>query len=81
MLVSDIFRNVPWPLRPIVTWFIRRTVRNGMWGDGIGRHSVAQVEILQKEAVEALEVRLEGLRVYFHGDEKPSGIDLILVAW
>ena len=80
MIASDIFGNVPWLLRPIITWFIRRTVRNGMWGDGIGRHSVAQVEILQKEAVEALEARLEG-RIYFHGDEKPSGIDLILVAF
>jgi hypothetical protein len=80
MLVSDVFGNVLWSLRPIVAWFMRRTVGNGLWGHKIGRHSVAQVEILQKEAVEALEVRLEG-RVYFHGDEKPSGIDLILVAW
>jgi len=80
MLVSDIFANIPWPLRPIITWFIRRIVTNGLWVHGIGRHSVAEVETLQKEAVEALEARLEG-RVYFHGGDKPSGIDLILVAF
>jgi hypothetical protein len=41
---------------------------------------VEEVKILQKEAAEALEARLEG-RVYFHGDEKPSTIDLILAAF
>jgi glutathione S-transferase len=79
-LVSEAFGKIPSLLRPVIAWFIRRHIRSGLWGKGIGRHSVAEVETLQKEAVEALETRLEG-RVYFHGDEKPSGIDLILVSF
>ena len=43
----------------------------------MGRHSMEEVNALQEEAVNALEARLEG-RVYFHGDESPSEIDLIL---
>jgi glutathione S-transferase len=63
-----------------MAWFFRRTVKNGLWGHGVGRHSIEEVKILQKEAAEALEARLEG-RVYFHGDENPSQIDLIVVAF
>ena len=79
-LFPEVFGKFPWPLRPIYAWIVRRDVRNTLWVQGIGRHSAAEVETLQKEAVEALEARLEG-RVYFHGNEKPSGIDLILVAF
>jgi len=72
MLVSDIFGNVPWPTK--TNCHLR------LWGHGIGRHSVAQVEALQNDAVEAFEARLEG-RIYFHGDENPSEIELILAAF
>jgi glutathione S-transferase len=79
-LVTEVFTKISWLLRPAITWFIRRTVRNGLWGHGMGRHSIEEVMILQREAAEALDARLDG-RVYFHGDENPSGVDLILVAF
>jgi glutathione S-transferase len=79
-LVTELFGSIPWPIRPAIAWFFRRTVKNGLWGHGVGRHSIEEVKILQKEAAEALEARLEG-RVYFHGDENPSQIDLIVVAF
>jgi Glutathione S-transferase N-terminal domain/Glutathione S-transferase, C-terminal domain len=75
--VAEEFGSVPWLIRPAVAWYLRRVSRNGLWGQGIGRHSMEEVKILQEEAVEVLDARLEG-RVYFHGDEKPSEIDLIL---
>jgi glutathione S-transferase len=80
IVVKEGFGSYAWPLRALITWYVRRTVRGGLWGHGIGRHSVEEVEALGKEAAEALEVRLQG-RVYFHGDEKPSTIDLILLAF
>lgn len=75
--VAEEFGSVPWLIRPAVAWYLRRVSRNGLRGQGIGRHSMEEVKILQEEAVEVLDARLEG-RVYFHGDEKPSEIDLIL---
>lgn len=81
-LVTEVFTKISWLLRPAIAWFIRRTVRNGLWGHGIrmGWHSVEEVMILQREPAEALDARLDG-RVYFHEDENPSGMDLILVAF
>ena len=46
----------------------------------MGWHSVEEVMILQREPAETLDARLDG-RVYFHEDENPSGMDLILVAF
>lgn len=79
-LVSQLFGNIPWPLRPAIAWYIRRAIMSSFWAVGIGRHSPEDVKFLQKEAVEALETRLEG-RIYFHGDKKPSEIDLIVFAF
>jgi hypothetical protein len=75
--VSEEFGTIPWLIRPAITWYVRRASKNGLWGHGIGRHSMEEVKTLQEEAVKVIEARLEG-RVYFHGDEKPSEIDLIL---
>jgi hypothetical protein len=75
--VAEEFATIPWLLRPAIAWYIRRVSKNGLWAHGIGRHSVEEVKALQEEAVKMLEARLDG-RVYFHGDEKPSEIDLIL---
>ena len=53
-LVTEVFTKISWLLRPAIAWFIRRTLRNGM-----RRHSVEEV-MLQREAVEALDARLDG---------------------
>jgi len=79
-LVSEIFGNISWPLRSFIAWFVTRKVKSSMWVRGIGRHSVDEVKSLQREGIEALEARLEG-QVYFHGDDKPSDIDLIVFAF
>lgn len=74
-LVAEGFGAVPWPIRSALTWYMRRSVKGSLWGHGIGRHSEEEVMTLQREAVEALEARLEGL-AYFHSDKTPSRIDL-----
>ncbi|KAG6334221.1 hypothetical protein ID866_4865 [Astraeus odoratus] len=64
-------------LRGIVGWFLGRKIKSLLWTAGIGRHSWEEVQILQKEAVDALEVKLEKHK-YFYGDESPSQIDLTI---
>jgi glutathione S-transferase len=71
----EVFGDMPWPLRPVMSWFIRRRVTTTLYAGGIGRHSQEEVRFLQKEAFEALEARFAGHK-YFHGDERPSRIDL-----
>ena len=75
--VAEEFGTIPWLIRPAIAWYVRRAAKTGLWGQGMGRHSMEEVKALQEEAVNALEARLEG-RVYFHGDDSPSEIDLIL---
>ena len=72
---KDILGAVPWPLRLFLSWTIYRRVTSALWGGGMGRHSWEDVQILQREAFEALEVKLQRHK-YFHGDERPSSIDL-----
>jgi hypothetical protein len=75
--VAEEFGVVPWLIRQPVAWYVRRVAKNGLWAAGIGRHSMEEVRTLQEEAMKTLEARLGG-RSYFHGDKKPSEIDLIL---
>lgn len=79
-LVDELFSTIPWPIRPMFAWSFRRIVRKNLWAQGMGRHSVEEVKVLQKEAVDALDSRLAE-RSYFHGDDKPSMIDLIMFAF
>ncbi|KAH7920413.1 hypothetical protein BV22DRAFT_806171 [Leucogyrophana mollusca] len=76
---SEIFAGAPWLIRPLISWWMRRRVVNGLWAAGVGRHSVEEVNFLEKEAFAALEARLSSphSHPYFHGD-KPSRIDLTI---
>ena len=75
--VAEEFSAIPWLIKPAVAWYVRRTAKTGLWGQDMGRHSIVEVKRLHQEALSALEPRLEG-RVYFHDDDAPSEIDLIL---
>ncbi|KAF9236726.1 hypothetical protein BU15DRAFT_76688 [Melanogaster broomeanus] len=72
---QEVFGHMSWPLGLVMSWLIRRRVHTALYGGGIGRHSEEDVQLLQKEAFEALEAKFTGHK-YFHGDECPSRIDL-----
>jgi len=71
----EAYGDMPWPLRSVMSWVIWRRVNTMLYGGGIGRHSPEEVQFLQKEAFEALEAKFAEHK-YFHGDERPSRIDL-----
>ncbi|KAJ8589034.1 hypothetical protein M405DRAFT_229072 [Rhizopogon salebrosus TDB-379] len=74
---QEIFGEMSWPLRPLISWFFRRSVTKAIWNAGVGRHSQEEAQSLQKEAFEALEARMSG-HLYFHGGERPTRIDLTI---
>lgn len=71
----DTFGNLPWLLQYLMGWYFLRKVGNNLWAAGMGRHSWEEVRTLQKEVFDALEAKLRKHK-YFHGDERPSRIDL-----
>ncbi|KAG6334220.1 hypothetical protein ID866_4864 [Astraeus odoratus] len=71
----EAFGDVPFLLRPFLGWFFRRKITSVLWSAGMGRHSWEEVQALQKEAFEALEIKLRKHK-YFYGDDSPSRIDL-----
>lgn len=75
--VEEIFGGMSWPLRPMISWFFRRKVKQSIWNAGMGRHSQEEAQSVQKEAFEALEARMSG-HLYFHDSEQPTRIDLII---
>lgn len=67
---------LPWWIRPVIAWYLRRGILGALWSSGIGRHSVEDRHLLVSEFFEGLEARLEGVE-FFHGSE-PTLIDVTL---
>ncbi|EGN98911.1 hypothetical protein SERLA73DRAFT_54410 [Serpula lacrymans var. lacrymans S7.3] len=70
---------LPWPLSSFVLGMFQRSAKNSLWAEGMGRHSEEEVKSLEKEGIQALEVRLSA-HPYFHG-EKPTTIDVTISAF
>lgn len=66
----------PWWIRPLIGWYMRRSILSSLWTSGIGRHSDEERNRMAREYFEGLEARLEGVE-YFHGS-KPTTIDTTL---
>ena len=67
------FKAVPAPLRPLIVPYVRRQVRKQLHGQGMGRHSLAEVIVLSKRAFDALSAQL-GDKPFLMG-EQPCGAD------
>jgi glutathione S-transferase len=70
---AQFFKDVPAPLRPLITRVIRRKVRKTQDLQGLGRHSPEEILHLAKGDVDTIET-LMGDNAYFLGD-RPSGVD------
>jgi glutathione S-transferase len=73
------FRIVPAPLRPLVVAMVRRKVRAALHGQGMGRHSPAEIVALATHAIAATADYLGG-KPFFMGAE-PTGVDATLFAF
>jgi glutathione S-transferase len=73
------FRGVPAPLRPIVIAIIRRKLRQTLHGQGLGRHSPAEILAIATRGIEAIADYL-AQKPFFMGTE-PSGADATMFAF
>jgi glutathione S-transferase len=76
---AKFFAAVPAPLRPVVKRVVRRQIRRDLRGQGLGRHSEAEREILASRALDTLAALLAD-KPYLMG-EKPCGADATLYAF
>jgi glutathione S-transferase len=76
---ANFFRRVPAPMRPIVTAMVRRDIRKRLHGQGLGRHSRAEIAALGTRSIIAMADYL-GEKPYFMGAE-PSGVDATMFAF
>jgi glutathione S-transferase len=67
------FHGVPAPLRPIVVAMVRRKVRQALHGQGMGRHTNAEIAQLGSRSIDAVATYL-GYSAFFMGAE-PSAVD------
>lgn len=67
------FDAVTAPLRPLVVAMVRRQVRRNLWGHGMGRHTVAEMEQLAARDIDAIADFLAD-KSYLMG-EVPCGAD------
>jgi len=76
-----------------MSWYMRRRVISAMNSQGVGRHSMAEVEELLTEYFSSLEAHLESARdlvraqtvdksdlgvAYFHATPKPTLVDCVI---
>jgi glutathione S-transferase len=67
------FDAVPSPLRPLVVLMTRRQVRRNLWGHGMGRHTMAEMDQLAVRDIDAIADFL-AQKPYLMG-EAPCGAD------
>jgi len=67
------FDSAPAPLRPFIIAMVRRQVRRNLWGHGMGRHTMAEMEQLALRDIDAIADVLEG-KPYLIG-KSPCGAD------
>jgi glutathione S-transferase len=72
------FEMAPAPLRALVTAMVRRDVKRTLHGQGLGRHSKADVDRLAAQGLTAISDYL-GDKPFFMGD-RPTGIDASIFA-
>ena len=73
------FGAVPAPVRPLVIGMVRRKVRQNLHGQGLGRHTPAEIAALAARSIEAVADYLGG-KPFFMGAE-PLGVDATVFAF
>jgi len=73
------FRKIPAPLRPFMIAFIRRQLKRTLHGQGMGRHTGAEIVALGTRSIDAIADFL-GSKSFFMGNE-PTGVDATMFAF
>ena len=76
---KDFFQKIPAPVRPLVVAFIRRQVKRALHGQGMGRHTGAEIVALCTRSIAAIADFL-GPKPFFMGSE-PTGADATVFAF
>ncbi len=76
---ANFFARVPAPMRPLVVAMVRRRLRKTLHGQGIGRHSPAEIAALAGRSIDAIADYL-AQKPFFMGSE-PVGIDATMFAF
>ena len=69
----DFFAAAPAPVRPLIIAMVRRQVKRDLKGQGIGRHTLDEINLLARQDLRAIASHL-GDKLYFMGDTV-TGID------
>lgn len=75
----ELFGRMPRPVRGLVAGMARRSVRKALSGQGMGRHSAAEIDGLADRAFQAVATLL-GDKPYLLGDTQ-AGVDATLAAF
>lgn len=67
------FNAAPAPLRPLIARMARRQFKRNLWGHGMGRHTIAEMEELAARDIDAM-ADFMGEKPYLMGDT-PCGAD------
>jgi glutathione S-transferase len=75
----NFFRAIPAPMRPLIVAFVRRQLKRTLHGQGMGRHTRADIVALGTRSLDAIADYL-GSKPFFMGSE-PTGIDATIFAF
>jgi len=81
ILVDELFFKLPWPIRFVVSWKIRRNVRHTLWMHGVARHSDDEIYSFLTRFADDIEAKFTNGVLYFHATEKFTEIDIVIHAF
>ncbi len=76
---KNFFRKIPAPVRPLMVALIRRQLKRTLYGQGMGRHTRAEIVTLGTRSIAAIAEFL-GPKPFFMGSE-PAGADATMFAF
>jgi glutathione S-transferase len=79
VVVPAFFGALPWPVRPLLAALVRRKMRRALHGQGMGRHSPAEITARACADLDAT-TQMLGERRFFGGDA-PSVLDCTTFAF
>ncbi|KAF3099690.1 hypothetical protein TWF569_001939 [Orbilia oligospora] len=83
VIAREVFGDLPFFLRIPLHWWFRRSLTHSLVAQGVGRHSDSETEVILREALESLEIRLtpSGTTTeWFHRTATPADIDAVISA-
>jgi glutathione S-transferase len=78
---QELFGKIPWPIRPLIAWYIRRGAAKALNTNGMARHSEEEVKGFLREFMANLDARLGSSSSPYLFGATPALADIVVYSF